>query len=43
MSAAYNYAEHLPEWRRMMQAWDDYLDGLRAGAEVVPIHRRGGR
>jgi integrase len=27
--AAYNYAEHLPERRRMMQAWADYLDGLR--------------
>ena len=28
--AAYNYAEHLPERRRMMQAWADYLDSLRA-------------
>lgn len=28
--AAYNYAEHLPERRRMMQAWADYLDGLKA-------------
>ncbi|MGH6885504.1 MAG: tyrosine-type recombinase/integrase, partial [Geminicoccales bacterium] len=27
--AAYNYAEHLPERRRMMQAWADYLDGLK--------------
>lgn len=27
--AAYNYAEHLPERRKMMQAWADYLDGLR--------------
>ncbi|MDP3858917.1 MAG: tyrosine-type recombinase/integrase [Stagnimonas sp.] len=27
--AAYNYAEHLPERRRMMQAWADYLDKLR--------------
>lgn len=23
--AAYNYAEHLPERKRMMQAWADYL------------------
>ncbi|MEW6168880.1 MAG: tyrosine-type recombinase/integrase [Pseudomonadota bacterium] len=30
VSAAYNYAEHLPERRRMMQAWADYLDGLFA-------------
>ena len=28
--AAYNYAEYLPERRRMMQEWADYLDGLRA-------------
>jgi integrase len=35
--AAYNRAEHLPERRRMMQAWSDYLDELRKGAEVLPI------
>jgi len=29
MKAAYNYAQHLPERRRMMQAWADYLDTLR--------------
>ena len=28
--AAYNYAQHLPERRRMMQAWADYLDQLKA-------------
>jgi integrase len=27
--AAYNYAEYLPERRKMMQSWADYLDGLR--------------
>ncbi len=27
--AAYNYAEYLPERRRMMQEWADYLDGLK--------------
>ena len=27
--AAYNYAEHLPERRKMMQTWADYLDKLR--------------
>lgn len=27
--AAYNYAEYLPERKRMMQWWADYLDGLR--------------
>ena len=36
VSAAYNYAEHLPERRKMMQAWADYLDRLREGSNVVP-------
>jgi integrase len=31
--AAYNYAEYLPERRRMMQEWADYLDGLRAAKD----------
>jgi integrase len=38
--AAYNRAAHLPERIRMMQAWADYLDGLRTGAELVPIRRK---
>lgn len=29
VSAAYNFAEHLPERRRMMQTWADHLDVLR--------------
>jgi hypothetical protein len=36
---AYNRAQRLDERRKMMQAWADYLDGLRAGANVVPIRR----
>ena len=40
IKAAYNRAQHLPERRRMMQAWADYLDGLRAGGVVVPIRTR---
>ena len=32
---AYNYAEHLPERRRMMQTWADYLDRLQEGGNVV--------
>jgi integrase len=39
VSAAYNYAEHLPERRRLMEAWSDYLDGLKAGAKVTPIRK----
>lgn len=31
IKAAYNRAEHLPERRRMMQAWADYLDKLKRG------------
>jgi integrase len=29
--AAYNYAEYLPERKRMMQEWADYLDDLAKG------------
>jgi len=32
--AAYNFAEYLPERRKMMQAWADYLDGLRAQTAI---------
>jgi integrase len=39
--AAYNKAQRLPERRKMMQAWADYLDGLREEAYVVPIRRAG--
>ena len=38
--AAYNRAQRLAERRRMMQAWADYLDGLRAGGVVIPLHSR---
>lgn len=37
MRAAYNFAEYLPERRKMMQEWADYLDGLAKGADVVNI------
>ena len=30
IKAAYNHAQHLPERRRMMQAWADYLDTLKS-------------
>jgi len=35
---AYNRTAHLPERRKMMQQWADYLDKLKAGAEVIPLH-----
>jgi len=40
VSAAYNFAEHLPERRNMMQEWADYLDVLKASADVIPLFRR---
>lgn len=40
VSAAYNYAEHLPERRKMMQAWADYLDTLKGDTDVVTMFRR---
>ncbi len=39
--AAYNRAQYLEERRRMMQNWADYLDGLKAGAQVIPFKRVG--
>jgi integrase len=40
VSAAYNYAEYLPERRAMMQWWSDYLDGLKKGADIIPMKQR---
>ncbi|MGZ8182794.1 MAG: tyrosine-type recombinase/integrase [Methylobacter sp.] len=40
VKAAYNRAQHLPERRLMMQQWSDYLDGLKAGAQVIPIKKQ---
>jgi len=31
----YDYAKYLPERQEMMQAWADYLDGLKNGAQIV--------
>ncbi len=35
---AYNRTAHLGERRKMMQQWADYLDKLKVGAEVIPLH-----
>jgi integrase len=37
---AYNRTAHLAERRRMMQAWADYLDALKADAGVIPLFKR---
>ncbi len=39
LGRAYNRTAHLPERRKMMQDWADYLDKLKAGAEIVPINQ----
>lgn len=38
---AYNRKAHLEERPKMMQAWADYLDGLKAGAQVIPFRKQG--
>ncbi|WP_020157046.1 tyrosine-type recombinase/integrase [Methylobacter marinus] len=38
--AAYNRAQYLDERRKMMQAWADYMDSLKSGADVIPIGKR---
>jgi len=38
--AVYNLAKYYPMRREMMQAWADHLDGLRAGANVIPFKAR---
>lgn len=36
---AYNRTTHLPERRRMMQRWADYLDSIKTGAEIYPLRK----
>ena len=38
--AAYNRAQYLDDRTRMMQAWADYLDGVRADASLIPFERK---
>lgn len=37
--ATYNKAELMPERAKMMQAWADYLDGLRAVNNITPLKK----
>lgn len=41
LGAAYNRTKFIKERRAMMQAWADYLDRLKVGAEVIPIGATG--
>ncbi|CAJ2719745.1 phage integrase [Burkholderia pseudomallei] len=37
LGSAYNRTKFIKKRREMMQQWADYLDRLKAGAEVIPI------
>ncbi|AJE99147.1 tyrosine-type recombinase/integrase [Pandoraea apista] len=37
LGSAYNRTKFIKERRAMMQQWADYLDRLKAGAQVIPI------
>lgn len=39
LGTAYNRTKFLKDRKVMMQAWADYLDKLKAGAEVIQLHR----
>ncbi len=36
---AYNRTAHLPERKKMMQQWADYLDKLKSGVDIIPLRR----
>jgi len=40
VSGAYNHAEYVPQRKKMLQDWADYLDGIRSGAKVIGIDGR---
>lgn len=37
VKGVYQKAQYLEERKRMMQAWADYADGLKSGAQVIPF------
>lgn len=38
---AYNRTAHIKERKKMMQQWADYLDGIKAGAKIIPLSATG--
>ena len=38
LGTSYNRTKFLKERKAMMQLWADYLDKLKAGAVVIPLH-----
>lgn len=37
LGSAYDRADYMEQRHAMMQTWANYLDKLRAGAEVIPF------
>jgi len=42
LGRAYNRTTHLPQRRKMMHGWADYLDKLRASVKVIQLKRAEG-
>lgn len=40
LGTSYNRTKFIDKRRIMMQVWADYLDKLKAGAEIIPLHQR---
>ncbi|MBK5276289.1 MAG: integrase arm-type DNA-binding domain-containing protein [Desulfuromonadales bacterium] len=40
LGRAYNRTQHLVERRKMMDTWANYLNGLKAGAQVIPFKQK---
>jgi integrase len=40
LGRAYNRTEFVEQRREMMQAWADYLDTLKRGADVIPMNKK---
>jgi hypothetical protein len=39
LGGPYDRTQYLADRIQMMQTWADYLDKLRKGADVIPIHK----
>jgi len=37
LGTSYNRTKFLKQRQQMMQAWSDYLDRLKTGAEIIPL------
>jgi hypothetical protein len=42
LGRAYNRTTHLPERRKMMQDWADFLEKVRANVKVIPFKQAEG-